>query len=153
MNTPPIFRLGLQWSLVAVLLALSAACSVRLSDDFDSATFEETIRLSRQVDRFYGELLETAANKRPYKKYSQQYIDIETGLRALYVRNKVRPLNSESTGITQDILALWLKYKERHRLKDTYSDGNAKLERKRFTRMFIAALGAEEAKNKPSPQP
>lgn len=126
-------------------------CTVKYVADYDAATFEETIRVSKQIDRFYGELLETSVSDRPYRKYVSRYIDIETELRSLHLRNTVRPLNSESEKIIENILALWQKYRQRHRQKDIYSDGNAKFERERLARMFISALNAETAKNIPAP--
>lgn len=129
-----------------ILLIGLQGCAVKFVDDFNAATYEEILKTGKLVDRFYGELLETEANKRPYQKYSAKYVEIETELRYLYMRNKARPLNEESSKITNNILGLWLKYKHRHKRKNTYSDGNAKLERKRFSKMFISALSAEEIK-------
>ena len=57
-----------------------------------------------------------------------------------------RALNEESTQISEIILKLWVKYKDNHKLKDTYSDGNAKLDRNRFIRLFSSAASAEVAK-------
>jgi len=131
---------------IFILLVGLHGCALKLVDDFNVATYEATLNTSKFVDRFYGGLLETETNKRPYRQYSAQYVEIETEIRSLYMRNKARPLNEESTRIIDNILGLWLKYKARHKLRNTYSDGNAKLERKRFSKMFISALNAEEAK-------
>jgi len=136
------------WRIVlflAVAIGLTG-CSIKLVTDYDSATFEETLRVGKKVDRFYGDLLETPADDRQYSKYSDKYVEIETDLRSLWTRNKARTLNQESTEISEIILNLWLKYKNAHERSNTYSDGKAKLDRNRFTRLFVSAADAEAAK-------
>lgn len=136
------------WLLLCVLTVgiFLSSCSIKLVADYESATFEEVILAGKKVDRFYGELLETPAGERQYQKYAEQYVDIETDLRSLYIRNRARALNEESTEISDIILKLWLKYKANHASQNSYSDGSAKLDRARFTRLFISAADAEIAK-------
>ena len=124
-----------------------SGCSVKLVADHDSKTYEEILRVGKSIDEFYGDLLETSAASRNYQKYSGQYVKLESELRSLYVRNKSRPLNEESTKISESILKLWVKYKERHKVKNSYKDGNAKLDRNKFVNIFISAASAELAKN------
>ena len=124
-----------------------AGCSVKFVADYDATTYEEIIRVGKDVDNFYGNLLEQASQDREYHKYSEQYVALESELRSLYIRNKSRPLNDESTKISESILNLWIKYKKKHKDKDTYKTGNAQLDRNRFVRLFISAASAEAAKN------
>ena len=102
--------------------------------------------VGKKVDRFYGDVLETKSTDRPYQKFSERYVEIETDIRSLVTRNRARALNEESTQISEIMLKLWVKYKDNHKLKDTYSDGNAKLDRNRFIRLFSSAASAEVAK-------
>jgi hypothetical protein len=102
---------------------------------------------AKKVDRFYGDLLEAKTTDRKYSAYSERYVEIESDLRSLYVRNNARPLNRESTGIADIILQKWIKYKDKHKSKDTYSNGMATADRDRFTRLFTSALSAEAKKN------
>lgn len=122
-------------------------CTVKFVDDYDSKTYEEILSVGKVVDKFYGDLLETPEADRQYKEYAGEYVEIETELRSLYIRNKSRPLNEESTKISESILDLWIKYKGRHKAKDTYTSGNAKLDRNRFGRLFVSAASAEVAKS------
>ena len=148
----PVSSIGNVWPL-AVLLAFTialASCAIKLVPDYDSATFEEIIKVAKKVDRFYGDLLETDESARPYQKYSDRYVDIETELRWLQMRNSVRALNQESTQISASILALWIKYKSAHKASNRYSDGVAKLDRNRFNRLFVSAADAEAAKKLPA---
>jgi hypothetical protein len=130
---------------LAVLLSL-AACQVKLVADYDQATFEGILQAAKKVDLFYGQLLERSENARPYAQFTTQYVDIESDLRSLVTRNQARPLNQESTKISETILNLWLKYKAAHQANDGYKTALAKLDRKRFTRLFNAAASAEQAK-------
>jgi len=141
------------WLAVAAGLALAlglalglGACTVKLVADYDASTFEEILRVGKEVDRFYGMLLEAPEGQRPYAKYAQQYVDIETDIRSLVTRNQARPLNDESTQISETILKLWIKYKDKHKANDGYATGAATLDRARFVRLFKAAAAAEEAK-------
>lgn len=134
------------WAMGAFLaFALAAGGCVKLVADYDSATYEEIIRVAKEVDKFYGALLDRPEKDRAYKDYSGKYVDLEATIRSLYTRNLTRPLNKESTRISEIILDLWIKYKDRHKASDTYTSGNAKLDRKRFQHLFVSAANAEAA--------
>ena len=135
------------WQLLAILIiGLTLGGCLKLVADYDSTTFEEIIKIGKKVDRFYGDLLEARATDRQYQKYADKYVEIETDLRSLYTRNKARALNNESTEISEIILKIWVKYKTKHAAGNGYGDGIAKLDRGRFTRLFISAADAETAK-------
>jgi hypothetical protein len=132
---------------LSVLLALaSSGCTTKLVADYDAVAFEEILATGKKVDKFYGILLETKPDNRKYSSFSDQYVALETDIRGMVTRNQARALNSESTEISQLILKLFVKYKDRHKTNDTYSDGTAKLDRNRLGRMFGSAASAEEAK-------
>lgn len=139
---------GARWLVLPTLLLLiaSAGCGVKFVADYDDATFNEILKISKSVDRFYGDLLEAPEADRKYAKYSGRYVDIETDVRSLLTRNKLRPLNAESIQINETILKLWLKYKDAHQKTDGYRTGVARLDRDRFLRLFGAAADAEAAK-------
>jgi len=132
--------------LIALCVALVSACSIQLVADYDSANFEEALRIGRKVDLFYATLLETEAGDRAYATYAARYLEIEADLRSFHLRNKVRPLNEESTQIAKDLLDLWTKYKEAHKQADVYSSDKAEIHRDRLGRMFMSAADAETAK-------
>lgn len=131
---------------VLLLVGLSA-CAVQLVADYDSVAYDQAIDLAKKVDRFYGDLLETDATGRKYNAWASRYVEIEADLRSQLMRNESRPLNAESTEISQIILDKWLKYKDQHKTANKYSDGKAKLDRGRFQRLFTSALKAESAKD------
>ena len=128
------------------LLLILSGCTHRYIDAHDPVTFEATLESARQVDLFYGELLATDPEARPYSAFARRYAEIEARLNSLLLRNKVRPYNEDSTEIVERILGLWQKYQGRHQKKGTYKSGSAKLDRKRMARMFAYAVRAEGAK-------
>jgi len=144
--TPSAFRHLLRFVLILVLTLAASGCSVKWVADYDDSTFEEILKVGKKVDRFYGDLLEAGAAARPYAKFSSRYVELETDIRSLVTRNSARALNEESTRISEIILTLWVKYKDQHLKRGTYSDGNARLDRNRFIRLFAAAASAETAK-------
>lgn len=132
--------------LSVALFALITGCSIQLIAPYDADTQRSTFECAKLVDHFYGKLLETDEQSRQYAKFADQYVAIESELNALVLRNKVRKLNTDSTDIADQILKFWQKYKARHKKDDTYSTGNAELDRDRFARLFAYAVRAEDAK-------
>jgi len=128
-----------------VLLLLSGCPHLQLIAEYDAKNFEETIRVGKSVDVFYGRMLEMPDGQRPYAKFADQYVEIEADIRSLVRRNAARQLNDESTAISQTILRFWIQYRKKHETNSSrYSD--ARLDRLRFNRLFTAAASAEAAK-------
>ena len=131
--------------LAALFSALATACApIRLVADYDATSVEETIRVGKRVDLFYGKVVELDTAARVYAPFAEDYIEIEADIRSLVRRNTARPLNSESTQISKIILGFWTQYHEKHKTKNRYPD--ARFDRRRFERLFDAALSAEVAK-------
>lgn len=131
---------------IALVLFFASACHIRLVSEFDTKTLDDTLSCAKMVDRFYADLLEADQGHRPYSAYVKQYIEVETELAALVLRNQVRSRNENSVKIAEEIRGLWLEVKEEHRKADGYGTGAAKLDRGRFARMFANAARFERAK-------
>jgi len=131
------------WMLL-VAACLAGCSNVQLVGTYDEKTYEETIRIGREVDVFYAKLIDVSTEKRRYAPYADRYAEIEADIRSLVRRNAARPLNSESSKINGQILKFWTQYRDKHREKDAYSD--ARFDRERFFRLFNAAAAAEEVK-------
>jgi len=148
--------------IIFISLLLSG-CPIQLVADYDAEIAKEIVHVSKQVDTFYGELLETDYPDRSYDAFKSQYISNEVNLRALVIQNNARPLNDESISIAETTLKLWIKYKNKHKenwekyshpasggetieAKNIYSDTMAQNHRKRFTKLFTAMSIAERVK-------
>ncbi|MBU1013359.1 MAG: hypothetical protein KKG99_10155 [Bacteroidetes bacterium] len=135
--------------LAMIVLLLGASCRVTLIPTYDDSIAQQIDQTSKQVDKFYLTMLElstTSNNGRAFEHFVLQYLDIEVELNSLLSKNKVRPLNQNSTRICEITLELWVKYKEEHKKDNTLSDGLVKLNRKTFSDLFYAMQVAEEGK-------
>lgn len=141
--------------VASVFVALFfTACRVQFVPNYEADLSRQIETIAKTVDHFYLAMLEKAmvTNKdRTYEKFSDGYIDIEVELNSLYNKNKVRPLNQNSTRIAEIALQIWTKYKAEHKEDNTISDGIIKLNRKYMNDLFYAMRVAEEAKRIASP--
>ncbi len=129
-------------------LALNS-CKVTLLPSYDAGISEQIENTSKTVDKFYLSMLEFTSSEndgRVFDKFAREYVDIEVELNSLLTKNKIRPLNENSTRICEITLQLWIKYKEEHKTDNTLSDGLIKLNRKTFSDLFYAMRVAEEGK-------
>ncbi len=124
------------------------SCRVQYVASYDQVVQNEIIKISSEVDMFYGKLLETPEDQRSYDDFKDDYLKIEVDLRTLLTRNEIRPLNDESIQQTKNALDLWLDDKDQHRTKNTVSDFTLKLHRKQFQRIFVAMAIGESVKEK-----
>ncbi|MEI8366664.1 MAG: hypothetical protein WCF65_09645 [Parachlamydiaceae bacterium] len=135
-------------AFILMFLALNA-CKVILLPGYDAAITEQIVNSAKTVDKFYLSMLDnTSAEQggRAFSSFSEEYVNIEVDLNALLSKNKIRPLNQNSTRICEITLQLWTKYKEEHKKDNTLSDGLVKLNRKTFSDLFFAMQVAEKGK-------
>jgi len=135
--------------LAMIVLLLGTSCRVTLIPPYDNSIAQQIDQTSKQVDKFFLTMLElstTNNNGRAFEYFVMQYVDIEVELNSLLNKNKVRPLNQNTTRICEITLELWVKYKEEHKKDNTLSDGLVKLNRKTFSDLFYAMQVAEEGK-------
>lgn len=121
-----------------------SSCSVKLVADFDRETMDAILDAYTSFDMFYSALL--ISNNRSYEEFKDDYIKLEGELSRLILRNKIRPLNEESTGIAKIIKDLFIKYRIEHRENDNYNDELLLLHRERFERLFTTMAVAESFK-------
>jgi hypothetical protein len=115
--------------------------------EYDPQVEEEIYVISKKVDIFFGELLETPKDERRYQKFKDEYIKIEADLRLLLRRNEIRSLNDETVKQINTVLELWLDDKAKHAEKDTVGDFIAKKHQEQYGRLFIAMAKGEIAKS------
>jgi len=129
---------------------LFGSCRVALVPAYDANLLSQIDATSKQVDKFYLSMLETTTKEndgRKYELFANDYVNIEVELNSLLTKNKIKPLNENSTRICEITLQLWQKYKEEHKEKNTLSDGLIKLNRQTFSDLFYAMQVAEKGKD------
>jgi len=135
--------------LIIVVALFFEGCRVTLVPDYDDSISQEILETAKRIDKFYLDMLETTINEngnRAYGKFVDSYVEIEIELTSLLNKNKIRPLNENSTRICEITLELWIKYKEEHKEDNELSDGLIKLNRLTFSDLFYAMLVSEKAK-------
>ena len=70
------------WQLLILLLGF-ITCSHALATITDPTTLHEAIIISKKVEKFYGVLLKSQADKRIFAKYALKYSTIEREMRKL----------------------------------------------------------------------
>lgn len=138
--------------LLFIAVIATTGCAVRYVADYDAVVLDEIICISKKVDMFYGEILETSADRRGYEDFKGKYIEIEADFRALLMRNEIRAFNEQTTKQINIALELWLDDKAKHKEKNTVVDFIAKRHRKQFARVFTAMAKGEKAKETGSGQ-
>jgi hypothetical protein len=135
--------------VVILMLLTLYACKVTLLPGYDANISDQIVSNSKAVDKFYLSMLDNTSAEnggRAFAKFSDQYVNIEVELNSLLSKNRIRPLNENSTRICEITVQLWMKYKEEHKKDNTLSDGLIKLNRKTFSDLFYAMQVAEKGK-------
>lgn len=135
---------------VFIMLLSIIGCRVTLLPPYDEQLADQIGSTAKEVDLFYLNIAETTENEggqRAYSNFAAQYAGIEAELNSLLYKNKVRPLNENSTRICEITLELWKKYKIEHKEDDEISDGVIELNRMTFNDLFYAMRVAEQAKD------
>ena len=137
--------------IIAIILSMAAihACRVQFIPAYDAKISEQIDVAAKAVDKFYLGMLGTTTAEnggRAFNKFSEQYVNVEVELNSLLSKNKIRPLNENSTRICEITIQLWQKYKQEHKDDNTLSDGLIKLNNKTFNDLFYAMQVAEKGK-------
>ena len=136
-------------TILIIIFSISAlnSCRVNLLPSYNATISEQIDHTAKEVDKFYLSMLETTTVEnegRAFNKFSEKYVEIEVELNSLLNKNKIRPLNKNSTRICEITLQFWVKYKEEHKAKNTLKDGLILLNRKKFNDLFFAMRVADE---------
>lgn len=143
-HNPKFYNRIIYLTLLSILIF--KGCTVQYVAAYDENIKDEIIKIAGEVEMFYAELLETEINDRTYDNFIDKYLAIEVNLRTLLLKNKIRPLNEESTKQTEIALELWLDDKEKHKTNNTVSNFIVDSHRSQFQRIFIAMAKGEAIK-------
>lgn len=146
----PLFKPGLVplGYLLSCILIFSQ-CRVHLLPEFDATILEQIDQTAKHVDKFYLGLLEldpANLHNRSYSNCSETYIAIQSELNSLYIKNKIRPLNSNTLRIVEITKELWNKYKNEHKRDQVLTNGVIELNRQSMEELFYTMRVAEKIK-------
>ena len=114
--------------LLLISIILITSCAVKLVSDYDRDTLYKIVEISKMVDLFYLNLVETDSLERNYDKFAEDYKLIEVELRALIMMNKMRPKNEDSTKNAENLLTNWIEIKNEHKQSNSYDIDVAELD-------------------------
>jgi hypothetical protein len=129
--------------IIAILLS---SCTYSRLADYDQKTADKIIEISKLVNQFYLNLSDQPPDARQYHKSAEAYNRIEVEIETLLLMNRMRANNEESIKQTENLLSLWVKYKDKHKEKDDYSDAMIDLNRKLIKRNIVAIATGEQLK-------
>jgi hypothetical protein len=146
-------RLRAAGALLSLVILLQG-CAVHLVADYDQQSEDRLITSYEKICRFYDDLSSATPEARAYEGFRERYPEIDTDLRVLLLRQKVRAKNDESVQITAKILEAWEVTRDRHarysidpdRANDPYPESLIRFDRAQFDAHFQAAVAAERAK-------
>lgn len=133
--------------LLGIFFLFLSGCSTRYIAEYDAKIKEEIVHIAKNVDLFWGALLDVELSKRQYDKFKIKYNKIESDIRGLAMKNAIREFNKESTAQTKIVLDLWVEDRATHKKQNTISTFIAKRHRSQYTKSFTAMAKGEEIKN------
>lgn len=136
---------------IAAIILIIQSCAVKWIADYDTNLANETIDAAKTVDAYYMDLISITDNsginsfneKLARESFEVRYKEIDNTLYGIYLKNKSKPLNKNSTTISKSVLEkFWRKYQGDLETKKAL----LVMHRKNFSRNFEAMLKAENAK-------
>lgn len=128
------------------LMSLMMGCAAPHKAAYDAASKADIVEVAKRVDLFWITLQDIPEDARTYTMFQGQYHVIENDLRALVMRNEIRPFNQTSTYQAQMALALWMAEKAAHKDTNNLADGRAQKRQKEFHELFLAMAKGEDVK-------
>jgi hypothetical protein len=98
-----------------ISLLLLAACKVTFVPDYDAGIEQQITNAAKENDKLYLKLLNAALDKRDYKDYEQEYIEIEADINSIELRNEARRKSGDMLNIIRLVHKHFTEYKEEHK--------------------------------------
>lgn len=127
-----------------LLLSISySACRVTLVPTYDAAIEEQIVNTAKMNDRLYLEMKDETKTKRTYDKYSSKYLDIESEINSILLKNQARKQSHDLVVIINNLKTLFTQFKEQHKQGNTIEDADIKLDQLQIAAAWKALLVAE----------
>ncbi|MBS1586688.1 MAG: hypothetical protein JSS82_14225 [Bacteroidetes bacterium] len=110
-----------------LLLCLTCGCKVSWVPDHDAGLETQIVNGAKMTDRLYLEMLDKEKTERMYGNFSKSYIDIETEIYSIELKNKIRKNNTELLKITKNLEDHFKTYKQEHKQKEVLSNAEIKI--------------------------
>ncbi|HET9825336.1 MAG TPA: hypothetical protein VFP87_08380 [Chitinophagaceae bacterium] len=130
--------------LLATLVWIAFSnCKVTLVPPYDAAIEEQIVNTAKMNDRLYLEMQDQQVSDRAYTKYASKYLDIESEINSLLLKNEARRQSHDLVVITNNLKTLFVQFKEKHKQDNTISNADIKLNQVQIAAAWKALLIAE----------
>lgn len=143
--TPRNKTLATSWSILAAMLLCFAfsQCKVQLVPPYDAGVEQQIVNTAKMNDRLYLEMKEEPVADRTYTKYSSKYLDIESEINSILLKNEARKQSHDLIVITNNLKTLFVQFKDKHKQDATINDADIKLNQLQIAAAWKALLVAE----------
>ena len=130
--------------LAVMLLCLAFSnCKVQLVPPYDAGIEQQIVNTAKMNDRLYLEMQEEPVADRTYNKYSSKYLDIESEINSILLKNEARKQSHDLIVITNNLKTLFVQFKDKHKQDNTINDADIKLNQLQIAAAWKALLVAE----------
>lgn len=132
---------------LTILTFMLSSCKIQLIADYDNELVKQIEEVQLSANKHFIKMQEVAySSSVKYEDFVDSYIEIEAKIKSIYDKNKVKPLNDESTRNAQILLQKWRKYKSEHRDSDVFGLGDIKITQVYVDDFITALLKGEKIK-------
>jgi len=110
---------------------------------YDAAIEEQIVNTAKLNDRLYLQMKEETGSNRTYNKYSGKYLDIESEINSILLKNQARKQSHDLIVIINNLKTLFTQFKEKHKQDNTVGDADIKLNQLQIAAAWKALLVAE----------
>jgi hypothetical protein len=105
--------------LAAFLFAIIflAGCKVTLVPDNDMVIQQQITDAAKANDKIYLELLNAPLDKRSFRDYEKEYLEVELEINSIKLKNEARKNNKEMLEIVKLLHDHFVKYKDEHKAR------------------------------------
>jgi hypothetical protein len=92
-----------------------SSCRVSLLPNYDPDIAQQIINTAKANDKLYLELLAASTDKRDYKDYQQEYLQIEVEINSINFKEQIRKKDTDMLALVKDVHTHFSKYQRDHK--------------------------------------
>jgi hypothetical protein len=135
--------MNIRFFLVPLLWISLSACKVTLVPPYDASIEQQIVNTAKMNDRLYLDMQDEPEANRTYSKYSSKYLDIESEINSILLKNQARRQSHDLVVITNNLKTLFVQFKDQHKQATTINNADIKLNQLQIAAAWKALLVAE----------
>lgn len=142
---PSIFLLHRLFIILFIPVISLSACKVQLVPAYNAELEEQIVKTAKMSDMLYLEMMDAASDKKSYSLYADKYLDIESEINSILLKNEVRSNAADNIATVQKLKDYFVKAKEDHKTRTTMSNAEMLLYNEQLKAFWKPVLIAERA--------